>query len=430
MNLPSQFLGRMRDSLKGDYPAFLRSYDDPPRRAVRVNTLKLSAEEFERIAPFPLGERVPWEPRGFYIGQEKAGADVYHFAGLFYSQEPSAMCAAPMLGVRAGERVLDLCAAPGGKTGQLAADMGGSGVLVANEPDFGRAEILSRNLERLGVRNCTVTAARPEQLAARFPAYFDKILVDAPCSGEGMFKKEAEAVLHWSERNVALCAARQREILDEAAKMLAGGGRLVYSTCTFSEEEDERQAESFAARHGLKLIAMKKLLPHEAAGEGHFAALFEREDGERRAFEAGRAESGGSKEGVRAYRAFERETFGAESGEKIVVRGGRLFAVPDGTPLLFGLPLRGTGVELGTFDGRFKPSHALAMARGGEAARFLSLTRAEAEVYLRGETLAADLPDGWCVVGVDGFPLGWGKAVRGTVKNHLPKGARRMAQTG
>ena len=193
----------MQERLGKEYPAFLTSYGRPPEKGLRVNTLKLSAEEFASRAPFPLGEKTAWEEDGFYISEEKPGGDVYHFAGLYYLQEPSAMCAAPLLGAGKGERVLDLCAAPGGKTVQLAAGMGGSGVLIANEIVYDRAKILSQNVERMGIADCAVTSASPARLKESFPAYFDKILVDAPCSGEGMFKKEKNAVPEWSEELIA-----------------------------------------------------------------------------------------------------------------------------------------------------------------------------------------------------------------------------------
>ena len=282
-DLPVQFTERMKERLGEDFSAFSASYARPPLRGLRVNPLKISAEDFLLRAPFPLGERVPWEKNAYYQDADRPGGDVYHFAGLYYLQEPSAMCAAPLLGVKAGERVLDLCAAPGGKTTQLAADMGGTGVLVANEIDYGRAKILAQNTERLGITNCMVTSLPPRLLAEKLPEYFDKILVDAPCSGEGMFKKEPNAIPEWSMENVARCAARQREILDEAAILLAGGGKLVYSTCTFAEEEDEWQVEAFLARHPeFELLEMKKLLPHEVKGEGHFAALLRKNEGAKR----------------------------------------------------------------------------------------------------------------------------------------------------
>ena len=260
----------------GDFPAFLASYEEPPKKGLRVNTLKISPEEFVRRSPFPLSP-VEGTSCGFYVSEEKPGADVWHFAGLYYLQEPSAMTVGETAKDCPKNRVLDLCAAPGGKTTHLAAEMGGEGILIANEIDPARARALSQNVERMGITNCAVTCAPPEKLAEQFPAYFDLVLVDAPCSGEGMFKKEPNAIPEWSEENVARCALRQREILEEAAKTVSSGGRLLYSTCTFAEEEDEWQIEAFLCRHSeFTLLRLNKLYPHEFCGEGHFCALLEK----------------------------------------------------------------------------------------------------------------------------------------------------------
>lgn len=428
VNLPEAFEQRMRERLGSAFPAFLRSYEAPPAKGLRVNTLKISPREFSRRAPFPL-EPVPWEESGFYHTAEKAGGDVYHFAGLYYLQEPSAMCAAPLVAAKAGERVLDLCAAPGGKTAQLAAAMGGEGVLVSNDVDFPRAKILSQNVERLGVRNCAVTNAPPDRLAERFPAFFDKILADAPCSGEGMFKKEPNAIPEWSEEGVARCARRQREILESAARLLAEGGTLVYSTCTFAEEEDEWQIEEFLKRHSeFSLEAQRKLYPHEVRGEGHFAAVLRKHfspSGEVAA--RGRpfpVRRDGAAE--RAFSEFAADFFEAPvEGTVTTLSDGRMYLLPSGAPDFGNLRLLRLGVELGEWDGkRFTPAHALAMALGGGARRKISLTREEAERYLRGEQLEADCANGWAAVCAEEFPLGLGKCVGGQVKNHLPKALR------
>lgn len=264
MILPKAFLERMR-SLP-DYEAFLQSYARPPVRGVRVNTLKMSAAEFAARCPFPLDGEVPWEKDGFYTEEPKVGRYLMHAQGLFYSQEPSAMCAVPLLDVKKGECVLDLCAAPGGKGTQIAAKLQGEGLLVLNEKIPDRAKVLARNAERLGIRNAIVLNEEPSRLEKRFASCFDKILVDAPCSGEGMFKKEEAAAEEWSEENVAMCAARQRLILESAARMLKAGGTLVYSTCTFSEAEDEGQVAAFLRDHPeFSLSAEEKLYPTACA---------------------------------------------------------------------------------------------------------------------------------------------------------------------
>lgn len=414
----------MKERLGDEFPAFLRSYETPPLKGLRTNTLKISKEEFLKISPFAL-EQIPWEENGFYVTEEKAGGDVFHFAGLYYLQEPSAMCAAPLLKATPRERVLDLCAAPGGKTTQLAASLQGEGVLIANEIVPDRARILSQNVERMGIRNCAVASASPQQLAEKFPEYFDKILVDAPCSGEGMFKKEANAIPEWSEENVTRCAKRQSGILDEAAKMLGVGGRLVYSTCTFADEEDDGQIEDFLKRHSeFELVESRTLYPHEVKGEGHFAAVLYKRNGAR----AG-AKPFSIKRNSAANKAFQNfaEDFFVElpQGEITTLPDGRMYLVPQGMLDFGNLRLLRLGVELGEWDGKlFKPAHALATALGAKAKRQVKLTREEAVGYLHGETLEAEIANGWCVVCVDEYPLGLGKAVNGVVKNHFPKGLR------
>lgn len=427
MNLPEEFLRRMEQRLGEEYPAFLQSYEKPPYRALRVNTLKISLEDFFRDPPFPLGAQVDWEERGVYIDEPKAGAYPAHFAGLYYLQEPSAMIVGNYADACKKERVLDLCAAPGGKTTQIAAQMAGDGILISNEIDAGRAKILSQNAERMGIKNCAVTNASPEQLAKNFPEYFDLIVVDAPCSGEGMFKKEPEAIAHWSLQNVALCAARQREILDHAARMLAQGGRLLYSTCTFSEEEDEGQIRAFLSHHGeFALAEDEKLLPHQINGEGHYCALLVKNGGGTRG-----AKPYPVKKNARANKAFYEfaQDFLHElpQGEITTLDDGRMYLVPAGMPALGVRTLR-LGVELGEWDGKtFRPAHALAVAlKQEDCKRFYALSEELVQRYLRGEALACSpsSENGWCVVGYRSYPLGLGKIVNGVIKNHYPKGLR------
>lgn len=434
-DLPEKFIGRMKRRLpESEREAFFAVYDRAPYKGVRANALKISAEEFSRLFPYPL-RPVPWEKNGFYTTEEKTGAHPYHFAGLFYSQEPSAMCAAPLLDAKPGERVLDLCAAPGGKGTQLAAAMKGEGILVLNEPVFSRAQILSQNVERLGVKNAVVLSEKPAALSAAFVGYFDKILVDAPCSGEGMFRKNArEARGEWSEENVALCAARQKEILDEATKMLRAGGRLVYSTCTFSEEEDEWQVADYLKTHSeTSLIGQEKLYPHKVEGEGHFAALFEK-SGEEVSFSPRPIRPQAGKLSERAYREFEKEFFLSppDFTGRLYEAGGILYALPRDAFEFRGLNVLRAGVRLGELkNGRFEPSHSLAMCvRAGECRNVLDLSLSDprTEKFLRGEeTEAGDgVGKGWCLVCVSGYPIGLGKASGGVVKNHIPKPLRKV----
>ena len=424
MNLPQEFLQRMQKRLGTAYPAFLRCYDAPPVRGVRANLLKCSPQAFQGLAPFA-GEPVPWAEGGFYTESEKLGHTPAHHAGLFYVQEPSAMCAAPLLGAKPRERVLDLCAAPGGKTTQLAAAMQGEGMLVANEYVYDRARILSQNVERLGVANCAVISADTAALAQKLPAYFDKILVDAPCSGEGMFRKDAGAVAEWSAENVERCISRQREILDNAAAMLAGGGSLVYSTCTFETGENEEQIAQFLARHpDFVLREQRLLLPHEVRGEGHFAALLEKTGEARNSAPAFPAACPRAAE--RAWTEFAQEFFVRAPKGLLTAAGERLYLLPKGLPALAGNVLR-AGLELGSFDGkRFTPAHALAMAaREGDVRLSYSLSDAECVRWLRGETLSRE-GKGWGIVTWRSYSLGLCKAAGGTLKNHYPKGLRAL----
>ncbi|MBQ8684647.1 MAG: RsmB/NOP family class I SAM-dependent RNA methyltransferase [Clostridia bacterium] len=429
--LPRAFIERMKKQLpESEREAFFAVYGKKPFKGVRLNPLKGEVEKIASLLPF-LSKRVPWEENGYYTDLEKVGASPFHHAGLFYSQEPSATCAAPLLEVQKGERVLDLCAAPGGKSTQLAAAMRGEGILVVNEPFSARAKILSQNIERMGVKNAVVACETPEKLSARFAAYFDKILIDAPCSGEGMFRKNAEEALgEWSEENVALCAQRQKRILDEGTKMLAAGGRLVYSTCTFSEEEDEGQVRDYLASHPeMRLIKTEKLYPHKVEGEGHFAALFEKLEGERRR-DLRLVKPRVSQASERAYREFERALFHAPLARNLHEVNGVLYELPQGVFEWQGLQVLRVGLRLGEAKGgRFEPSHALCMSvRKADCKRAVELERDDPRVekYLRGETVQAEIANGWCLVCVSGYPLGWGKAVGGVVKNHLPKGLRRL----
>ena len=422
MNLPQEFLTRMQKRLGTAYPAFLRCYDAPPVRGVRANLLKCSAQTFKDLAPFA-DESVPWAEGGFYTASEKLGHAPAHHAGLFYVQEPSAMCAAPLLDAKPGERVLDLCAAPGGKTTQLAAAMRGEGLLVANEYVYDRARILSQNVERLGVQNCAVISADTAALAKKLPAYFDKILVDAPCSGEGMFRKDAGAIAEWSEENVERCIARQREILDNAAEMLAGGGSLVYSTCTFETGENEEQIAQFLARHSdFELKEQHLLLPHEVRGEGHFAALLQKTQGDR--LDAPVFPHACNRAAERAWMEFAQEFFLKVPEGTLTAAGERLYLLPQGLPALAGNVLR-AGLELGSFDGkRFAPAHALAMAaKEGDVRLTFALSDEECVRWLRGETLPCE-GKGWGIVTWRSYPMGLCKAAGGTLKNHYPKGLR------
>lgn len=420
IDLPEEFTERMQRELGAEYVKFLESYARPAVKGVRVNTLKISPEEFEKLAPVKLYGKVGWEKSGFYADGDGLGKTIFHAAGLYYVQEPSAMCAVPELEIAEGERVLDLCAAPGGKTTQIAQYMRGKGILVANDIDFPRYKILKSNVERMGVKNAAVVCSNPENLVKQFENYFDKILVDAPCSGEGMFKKEDAAVREWSPGNVRACAVRQAKILDSADKMLSCGGRLVYSTCTFSPEEDELQIDNFLKSHaGYKLITVKKLLPHRVCGEGHFCAVLEKTAGERAEDFLLKINPNDRRE----FDGFKKDIIFTDF-KNIVRRGNVVYSLVDNSPadML-------AGIKLGEIkSGRFEPSHALAMCLNNDETDRIDVDDKTALNYLHGLTFETapfkTAKTGWRVVMYKGFPLGWCKAVGGVAKNHLPKGLR------
>lgn len=454
--LPQAFLQRMQKLLQEEYADFLQSYSQARTQGLRVNPLKLSPKTFEAMAPFSL-QPVPWAAEGFYYSeQQRPGRHPFHEAGLYYIQEPSAMSAAVALDPQPGERILDLCAAPGGKTTHLAGRMAGEGLLVANEIQPSRAKALSQNLERLGVANALVLNEDSGRLAERFPGFFDRILVDAPCSGEGMFRKDPDACGEWSEEGVRACAQRQLIILKNAVRMLRPGGRLVYSTCTFSPEENEGTVAALLSEEPALALADSGLLdffspgrgdwipnpppgiqktvriwPHRVLGEGHFVAAFERAD------DGGFAPPPAQKplKDSAAMAAFEDfcSSFLNENplkGGIPLLFGAELYRLPAGCFSLDGLRVVRPGLHLGTLKkNRFEPSHALShsLPTGAFSQRLsLSAQGEETAAYLRGETLKAEGLSGWTAVEIDGFVLGWGKASGGVLKNHYPKGLRRQ----
>lgn len=428
--LPQQFCQRVRQQLGPEYEAFLASYDLPRAVGLRLNPLKTNTPP---KLPFDL-EPVPWAPTGFrYDPAQRPGLHPWHEAGLYYLQEPSAMAPAELLDPQPGERVLDLCAAPGGKSTQIAGKMLGQGLLVCNEYSPKRAKILSQNLERLGVANALVLNETVERLTQRFPGWFHRVLVDAPCSGEGMFRKEAAALEDWSPENVALCAQRQAVILDAAAGMVAPGGRLVYSTCTFAPQEDEEAVLSFLARHPefeIQPIEAPwfaqaepgfRLWPHKLRGEGHYVAVLRKTGGsvrEPKTFPGQKLPVG--------WEAFAGDLDIALPQGKAIAFGKNWFWAPTELPELSGLKVLRPGLELGTeADRRFLPAHALALWLKTTGRTFdLDPDGPQVRAYLAGETLPGDTR-GWTLVTTGGLSLGWAKGSDGVLKNHYPKGLRR-----
>ena len=460
--LPTLFLERMQALLGADYPAFLAAYDRPRNVGLRLNPLKTGT--LPVLSQFGLTP-VPWAENGFYYDDTtRPGLSAYHEAGLYYLQEPSAMAPAGLLDVRPGMKVLDLCAAPGGKTTQLAAALQGQGLLVCNEINPKRAKILARNVERLAVANALVLNEHPQRLAERFPGFFDRILVDAPCSGEGMFRKEEAAVTDWSPETVDMCARRQLEILRCAAGMLAPGGRLVYSTCTFAPQENEGTVSRFLAETPDFSVAAAeapwfapgrpdwvenpapgmertfRLWPHKLSGEGHYAAVLEKTvdsaveremtrppKGRKNSARGGQG-SGRPTGAEAALTEFRQETGAALPEGRLLEFGQNLLLVPDGMPELHGLKVLRAGLELGqVLKNRFEPAHAWALwLKTARSVADFPADSPEIAAYLRGQTLSGPQA-GWTLVTVDGLSLGWAKGSGGILKNHFPKALRRLA---
>ena len=428
--LPEAFLERMKHQLGEEYEDFLRSLERPRAVALRYNPLKGQAPSL----PF-VGDPVPWEPEGFYYDPDsRPGLHVYHEAGVYYLQEASAMAPVALLDPQPGEKIRDLCSAPGGKTTQIAGRMMGKGFLLCNEYSPKRAKILSRNIERMAVSNALVTNETVDRLAARFPGFFDRVLVDAPCSGEGMFRKEEAAVTDWSQETVEMCARRQAEILDSAAKMVRPGGRLVYSTCTFAPEEDELAVEEFLQAHpefqpeildAPWFVSVPngghRLWPHKLLGEGHFAAVLKKISGEE-----GELSPMAGEKLPKEWQTFAKELGITLPPGKAVSFGTNLFWAPEELPDLKKLKVLRPGLELGEVKkGRFEPAHALALwLRDCANAVSFDPDSAEMKAYLHGEVLPCSL-QGWCLVKAGNFSIGWGKADKTQLKNHYPKGLRR-----
>ena len=428
--LPEAFLQRMEAQLGSEYPAFLESLERPRAVALRFNPMK----EERPVLPF-VGAPVPWEPEGFYYDPEtRPGLHVYHEAGVYYLQEASAMAPVALLDPQPGERVCDLCAAPGGKTTQIAGRMLGQGFLVCNEINPKRAKILSRNIERMGVANALVTNEHPETLASRFPGFFDRVLVDAPCSGEGMFRKEEAAVTDWSQETVQMCARRQREILDSAARLVRPGGRLVYSTCTFAPEEDEETVAAFLETHPEFTPepveapwfvsgenASYRMWPHKLLGEGHFAAVLRKTQGE-----SGEVPACPGEKCPKAWESFAKELDITLPEGKAVSFGQSLYWAPTELPELNRLKVLRPGLELGTErKGRFEPAHALALwLKTCAVTESFPPESPEMKAYLHGDVVPSG-KKGWCLVQAGGYAIGWGKGDGSVLKNHYPKGLRR-----
>ena len=505
VSLPREFEIKMKKLLGAEYEEFLASYDRPRNFGLRVNVDKISMEKFEEKAPFHL-TKIPWTENGYYYEEQDMPArHPFYYAGLYYLQEPSAMTPASRLVSQPGDRVLDLCAAPGGKATELGARLHGKGVLVANDISASRAKALLKNVEVFGIRNSFIVNEVPAKLAENFPEFFDKILVDAPCSGEGMFRKDPAVAKVWDGNKPYECAKQQKEIITRAAQMLAPGGDLLYSTCTFSPEENEQVIQFLLdSREDMEIREIKpfdgfapgrpdvayegwdseesenrktgsadlkkcvRIWPHKMAGEGHFLALLHK----RAPGEIGTAEQrdakiatvieirqaegsvsdikGIGKPETKALTEFFADVSMEMNWKQVEIRKGQVYLVPEALGARKGLVFLRNGLYLGEIrKDRFEPSQSFAMALKKKeymAVIDLDYSDMRVEKYLRGETLdvddivaknlqaasEADLPKavgkrlekGWQLVCVNGYPLGWGKLVNGTLKNKYHAGWR------
>ena len=454
MDFPVSFTEKMKAILQDEYEEFLKGYDRTRHYGLRVNRTKLSAEQFERMCTYDL-QPVPWIDNAFeYEDSVSPAKHPYYFAGMYYLQEPSAMTPANLLPVDPGDRVLDICAAPGGKATELGAKLNHTGLLVANDISNSRAKALLKNIELFGIPNVLVTSEPPEKLAEKFPAFFDKILIDAPCSGEGMFRKNPGMMKDWETYGPKHYSELQRSIVPHAIHMLKPGGMILYSTCTFSPEENEgtvkfmleldpdlevmeipNRYEGFApGRPELieggteDLKNCVRIWPHKMNGEGHFIALLRKKD---------QGETIEKKEKPRKEKAlpalleeFMKDCTYPVKGNDIEIQEERVYLMPEGIKGIKGLRFLRSGLLLGTLTkDRFEPSQAFAMVLKKEQYKaVIDLSSLDHRVirYLKGETIDVDdLPlkrqKGWQLVCVDGYPLGWGKLVNGSLRNkYLP----------
>ncbi|MCB6413773.1 RsmB/NOP family class I SAM-dependent RNA methyltransferase [Faecalimonas umbilicata] len=454
MNLPSAFEEKMKKLLGSEFETYLSCYEEPRYYGLRVNTNKISSEDFAKIAPFSI-RPIPWIENGFYYDGEKdmPAKHPYYFAGLYYLQEPSAMTPASRLPVEPGDRVLDVCAAPGGKATELGAKLSGEGVLVANDISNSRAKGLLKNLEVFGIGNLLVLSEEPGKLVNYFPEYFDKILIDAPCSGEGMFRKDRKMVKAWEEHGPEFFSKLQQSIIIQAADMLRPGGMLLYSTCTFDPLENEGTVEYLLRNrpefeildmegyegfsNGIPAVTESKaaefsktirIFPHKMHGEGHYLALLKKEKEETPDIKIpGKRNAGKLPEELKNF--FQGVDWKLDE-QRIEIHGERVYYMPEGLPDMKGIRFLRTGLLLGELKKkRFEPSQALAMCLKKKEYRYvIDLPAVDERVikYLKGETLdVEDVTDakekGWYLFCVDGYPLGWGKLAGGVLKNkYLP----------
>lgn len=450
--LPASFLESMKKLLGAEYDAWLGSFEESGKQGLRINRLKLDNKTWEAISPYNV-EAIPWTANGyFYHNSDSPSKDVYYSAGLYYLQEPSAMTPAQLLPVKPGDRVLDLCAAPGGKSTELGARLQGEGLLISNDISSSRAKALLKNIELSGISNACVTSETPDRLADTFGPYFDAVLVDAPCSGEGMFRKDPGLIKEWQKHGPDYYAPVQKEILSQAVRMLKPGGYLLYSTCTFSPVEDEDvlhwlleeepqmqliPLELFeGARPGINQEPVLRLFPHKIRGEGHFVALLRKQAASEPPIRSrsGETEFTSLLKQNTDFCEFEQYLNRSFEPARLFLKQDSLYYLPEGFSQNWKLRYLRTGLLLGEFKkGRFSPSQALAMAlKKADFKTVISFGHEDDRVirYLKGETIALQSEEqtikGWCLVCLEDYPLGWAKGNGATLKNKYYPGWRRQ----
>lgn len=447
--LPSEFTNRMKDLLSDDYDKFIASFDEAPVRSFRININKISAEDFLAINPFG-GEKITYADNAYYFCFDGIGNHPYHHAGMIYIQDPGAMSAVSSVNIQPDWKVLDLCAAPGGKSTQAASKLT-DGLLVSNEIIPSRCKILTGNIERLGIRNAITTCSDVKRLSDLMGEEFDLVITDAPCSGEGMFRKDETAISEWSTGNVKLCADRQTEILSYAKHLVKEGGYLLYSTCTYSLEENEMCVDSFLKENpDFELVEVndcvrevtsdgisfdgcstdnihfcRRFYPHVSKGEGQFVALMQKKYGNCIRIKRENALEKLSKAEEKIVFDFLDSTLVSydkgcvKKYKDSIVYFDSDFTVPKGVAF-------SCGVTIGTVQKNYiQPHHQFFMAMGKDFKRQINLTYEEAESYLKGNTIPCECENGWATVFIDGCSLGGVKVVNGTAKNHYPKGLRK-----
>lgn len=444
--LPEKFVERMKKLLENEYSLYEQAVNCQPVRSFRVNTHKISLQDFAKINPFD-NEKIPYVDNGFYLSNEKIGSHPYHHAGMIYVQEPAAMAPAECVEIQPDWKVLDMCAAPGGKSTQLKNKLSEKGVLVSNEIIMNRCKILTGNIERLGLNNCITTCMDTYALSRHFPKCFDLIMVDAPCSGEGMFRKDDTAIAQWSEENVIMCAKRQAEILDNAVHCLKDGGYIIYATCTFSLEENEMTVDSFLNRHpefeimpvtdrvsrftenGISfdgcisenLSYCRRFYPHKGRGEGQFMAVLHSTNPHCNE----PVKERNSQKINKIVTDFLDDVLLNYDSDGIIIKDDKVSYFTADFKVT--APVFSYGIAVGEIKKNYiQPHHQMFMALGKDFKRKICLAADSVELkkYLHGESFETDCENGWAVVTVNGCAVGGVKVTSGIAKNHYPKGLR------